>query len=86
MAFRITSDKHPLDGSGVDKFDNKLIKLHELDQGWVPLESGKGLARLHPPDKKRIPRSRDFSIRTCDSKGWSMRNLGHHHVVKLGTA
>ncbi|KAG5984836.1 hypothetical protein E4U55_003054 [Claviceps digitariae] len=64
------------------KFDNKLIKLHDLDQGAF----GKVDKVMHGSvclARKRIPRRRGFSIEDLRQEGLTMRKLDHRHIVKL---
>ncbi|KAG6015052.1 hypothetical protein E4U43_005821 [Claviceps pusilla] len=75
-------DKPLFDGSEAKKFDNKLIKLHDLDQGAF----GKVDKVMHGSvclARKRIPRRRGFSIEDLRQEGLTMRKLDHRHIVKL---
>ncbi|KAG5952789.1 hypothetical protein E4U53_008073 [Claviceps sorghi] len=76
------SDKPLFDGPEAKKFDNKLIKLHDLDQGAF----GKVDKVMHGSvclARKRIPRRRGFSIEDLRQEGLTMRKLDHRHIVKL---
>ncbi|KAG5922916.1 hypothetical protein E4U42_005155 [Claviceps africana] len=69
-------------GPASKKFDNKLVKLHDLDQGAF----GKVDKVMHESvclARKRIPRRRGFSIEDLRREGLTMRKLDHRHIVKL---
>ncbi|GAB0132268.1 hypothetical protein EsDP_00000709 [Epichloe bromicola] len=78
-------NKPLFDGPEAKKFDNKLVKLHDLDQGAF----GKVDKVMHGSvclARKRIPRRRGFSIEDLRQEGLTMRKLDHRHVVKLVAA
>ncbi|EFZ02389.1 protein kinase [Metarhizium robertsii] len=75
-------NKPLFDGPEAKKFDNKLVKLHDLDQGAF----GRVDKVMHGSvclARKRIPRRRGFSIDDLRKEGLMMRKLDHRHVVKL---
>lgn len=83
--FAPRSDKPLFDGPEAKKFDNKLVKLHDLDQGAF----GRVDKVMHGSvclARKRIPRRRGFSIEDLRQEGLTMRKLDHRHVVKLVAA
>lgn len=75
-------DNALFDGPEAKKFDNKLVKLHDLDQGAF----GRVDKVMHGSvclARKRIPRRRGFTIEDLRKEGVTMRKLDHRHVVKL---
>ncbi|KHN95950.1 Protein kinase-like domain protein [Metarhizium album ARSEF 1941] len=75
-------NKPLFDGPEAKKFDNKLVKLHDLDQGAF----GRVDKVMHGSvclARKRIPRRRGFSIDDLRNEGLMMRKLDHRHVVRL---
>ncbi|KAK2590788.1 hypothetical protein QQS21_011525 [Conoideocrella luteorostrata] len=75
-------NKPLFDGPEAKKFDNRLVKLHDLDQGAF----GKVDKVMHGSvclARKRIPRRRGFSIEDLRQEGLTMNKLDHRHIVKL---
>ncbi|OAA51585.1 Protein kinase-like domain protein [Metarhizium rileyi] len=75
-------NKPLFDGPEARKFDNRLVKLQDLDQGAF----GRVDKVMHGSvclARKRIPRRRGFSIEDLRKEGLMMRKLDHRHVVKL---